>query len=766
MTRFTLMLSLILTAVALLSLAAARAWPFAVDVGDRDARFVTGFHEPETSDAGARYRWSDGDSTIALPRPPLGSAAILSLRLFDGRPAGQTPPTVAVTLDGAPLVAFALPDKQFRTYRLLVRPAQTSGWAARVGVGGDTIQLPNDPRPLGVVVTRAALDPLGPPLPSLWLLICAVLIGLLAAALPQLAGLGERSVVAFAAVVLLLVAAVLAIRPLDVLPFVQRFVALLAIGCLGLGVVRLLGVTRGADLDSDAKTQRREGRSGDRELSGTRRDWRRLADRLPGEPQNQRVVSGQDLPILLAIAWWLPVCFQLFQRWDGASIGLGDETLWIGGALCLALLLLMIWRVARRGARIDRRALLGAVSLAALAHLIYGLVYAFTRTGKDFWILFKGTREWVRGGSLYDLTAVLTNHVGAVFKVPPFYAMLFAPFVFRDGLEVLFYHRLMNLGLMIATVIIFVRMFEIRPRWWALALAPILLNSRPLADTVAFGQIDLMLLFLMTCALWALRSGRDTAAGVFIALGAMFKIYPVILLAFLLIKRRWRGFAGFAIGMIVANGLALLTIGWEMHRVYLFEVLPNIGGTTSWVENQTISGVIARLADVPFDAHLFENRALSLLGTALSALVSAIVCLLSLRPSEPRSTTFALQFCMYLLLMVFAVPAAWMHYETLLLLPFGVLLVHLREREIPLWRAALLALSFGLVCYGNQWSFNGTAVMGVLTIAGVSYKFYGMLLLYGLMAGEILAGWQPSWRDLRAALPWVAPVQRAALPRR
>jgi Glycosyltransferase family 87 len=353
----------------------------------------------------------------------------------------------------------------------------------------------------------------------------------------------------------------------------------------------------------------------------------------------------------------------------------------------------------------------------------------------------------------------VTNHVGAVFKVPPFYGMLFTPFVFQDGLQILLYHRILNVAIMLATAGVWLAMFRPRPIWWGVAAMAILLNSRPLADTIAYGQIDLLLLLLLSCALWAMREDRDGLAGALIALGALFKIYPVILLAFFVLKWRWRGVAGFVAAMLALNGVAVAVMGWEMHRVYLFEVVPKIGGTTSWVENQTISAFMARLVDVPFDAHLLENRLISLTATAISGLISLLACWLTMRPADGRSTAFALQYGQFLLLMVLAVPAAWMHYETLLVLVFAVLLLHLREREVGLGRASALALGFALVSYGNQWSFNGTTVMGVLTVLGVSYKFYGMLLLGAVLTSELRALPAP------AGLPFLRGLRRpGALP--
>jgi len=622
------------------------------------------------------------------------------------------------------------------------------------------------------VLDRATLNPVtSVPLPHSWLMTCALLLGAFSYALPRLAGLGRISALVFASLLAVLVAVLVAAVPLEVLPFVQRFVALAGIGCLGLVLARLLAPPE----DSSA--------------------GKALLEATPSSPSPRTEsgprggVAGRHLPIYLAVAWWMMPLFQLFMIWDGApGVGLAPQTLWIGTVLVIALAGLGVWhgitnsKLNTQHSKLPQYALV-IFAIAAGAHLTYNIWYAFTRSAPDFWILFRGAREWARGGSLYDINAVLTNHFGHVFKVPPFYGMLFVPFVFGEGLTVLFFHRVINTVLIAVTALAWLRMWRLPIVSLAGASVLILINFRPLADTIAYGQIDLVLLLLLTLALWALRaeaSGlrletRDSeqpnavrgstapssaglkplasslSAGFLIALGTLFKIYPVVLLAFIVIKRRWYALAGFALGMLVCNGLAIAVMGVEMHRVYLTQVVPNIGGTTSWVENQTISGVMARLLDSPREADIFTDPALRLLGTGLSGLVVLFACALALRPARSDSTLFALQYGMFLLLMVLTVPAAWMHYETLLFIPFAALLLHLRERQVPLPRATLLALSFALIAYGNQWSFYDGTIMGALTIAGVSYKFYGMLLLGGLLSYELLLGWQP------AILPRLAP---------
>src|SRR6266513_3072740 len=67
----TLAIAAGLLALLLLWLGFIRAWPLTLDVGVQDDRFVTGFNETEDF-AGRLVRWTDGDATIALPRPPDG----------------------------------------------------------------------------------------------------------------------------------------------------------------------------------------------------------------------------------------------------------------------------------------------------------------------------------------------------------------------------------------------------------------------------------------------------------------------------------------------------------------------------------------------------------------------------------------------------------------------------------------------------------------------------------------------------------------------
>lgn len=721
-------------AALLLGLATLLVWPLGFATATPQPRLLSGFHGIEQF-ADMQARWTRGEAEIALPRPPAGVPLALDLRLHNGRVGDQADPQVRLAADGRQFADFTLLRRidGTRQYHVLAPPTAAADWAQRISISSDTLRPPGDRRDLGLVLVAVEAQPLGNPLlPAAWPLFWGTVFGLAAYALPRVAGVKSGPALAFALLLATLLAGSAWLRPLEILPFVQRLAGLLLLGLAGLWLARWFS---GAARDSAGR-------------------W---------------TISGAHLPIFLGLAWWLGLLYQFLMQADGAAgIFPGRELAWIGSSLALGLLLLSGWTLTSGRARAaeERQSRLARwattlLVLAALLALAEQLRFAFTRSAPDFWILFRGTREWVRGGSLYDLEAVATNHFGHVFKVPPFYAMFFAPLVFEDGRLVLLGHRIMNLLLLAGTVLIWFRMWKLPLISFAAAGVLILANFRPLVDTLAFGQIDLVLLFLLTLAFWALREQHDGLAGLLIAAGVMFKIYPILLLAFVVVKRRWWALAGFAAGMLIFNGIAVAAIGWEMHRVYLFEVVPRIGGTTSWVENQTVSAFLARLVATPTEAFILDDRRIALAGLAISALGGLLACGLSLPASDRRSTGFALQYGQFLLLMVLAVPAAWMHYQTLLFLVFAALLLHLHERRVSLLRAALLGLAFGLIGFGNQWTYYDGTVTGILTILGISYKFYGMLLLGGLLVAELVNEFAPLQYS-KAALAWLrAPLSQS-----
>jgi hypothetical protein len=792
---------LVLLALGLLCAAYRLMAPGAValEVGPADRRFVYETHELEQFGA-QPVRWTNRASYLLLPPPAAGQPLLLRLTLLNSRPADYADPTLDLTLEGERFSRFAIIRKidGKRHYQVLLPPQNPAGWSLRLGLGSDTVRPAADPRDLGFVLMSARLSPLGsrPLLPPWWQLgafLVLAVTGCLALRGLGLAGLLAASLTALA---LVLLALGVARAPLQFLPFLPRLAALTTLAAAyGLAVHLLARPAR----DGAA--------------------WARTAHG-PAAGQAGLVLP---VVLLMGAAYWLMPVYQLVMTADGVrGVRPGVPTMVIGGVglllialglplvrrpratlgplvaslLPVAVLGLLVWWVDggtldagwpglpawlqilvwaplaagsswalyRQGALLGeemgwRRLVACVLAVSALGHLAYMVGFAFTRSGPDFWILYKATRDWaVRGEPLYNLAGIELNHFGHTFKVPPFYGMLFLPWVRTDGELVLLGHRILNTSLAAATLAAWFWHGRLRPTS-ALGLGLLMLyNMRPLADTIAFGQIDIVLLALLVAALIASQRSHDLLAGLALALATLFKLYPAVLLAFFVVKGQWRALAGFLLGMLVFNGLAIGLMGWEAHRIYLFEVLPRIGGGTAWVENQTLNGFLSRLAGGEMASNKYDNPLVALVTYGGFVLATAGFSLLALQPAERRQTRYALQFAQFAILMVLFVPAAWIHYATITLVAFVGVLLALAERGARPWQAALFGLAYGLLAYGNQWSFFGGVVYGPLTLLGVSYKFYGLVLLTVVLVSVLLAepvrAWRPAWlpRTRRARL--------------
>lgn len=716
-------LLLVLT-LLLLTLAYQFIQPQMVTVGPQDHRFIQSTNEREyIASLEREVRWTNTETYLDLPLVAARTPLVLSLTLINSYPDGLPPPAVDVVLDERWLADMYVPREPSgaRYYHFLLPPQERASWAVPFTLYSTTITLDADPRPIGVMLAEAGLSTVGSRalLPPLWQVFAVLLIAL--ASYLALRGLGAGRWLAWwlAMLGIAALAGGLMLRHLEIAPYTMRLAGLAGIAALYGLAVHLLTLT----------------------------------DRAT----TPRLTTSSSV-LLMGLAFWLLPLYQLIMTVDGTpAVTPYPPTFWLG-AITLVCCIGGVGMLFDMGRGDNwRRLLLAVLGVAAVVHLGIMIHFALGRSGPDFWILFRGARDWFRGGSMYDLVAVRENHFGHVFKVPPFYGMLFVPFAQQDGLMILLWHRLLNIALALGTAALLFRAYGVRLASAVGVGLLLLFNMRPLTDTIAFGQIDIMLLFLLVIAVIALQQGKQFWTGCAVALGTLFKLYPALLLVFFVVKRQWRALAGFGVALLVLNGLAIAVIGWQMHQVYLFEVVPRIGGGTSWVENQTLNGFLSRATGGIIDAAKFDHPLVSLATYGGFFLALGGAALLALRPAEPRSPQALLQFGLFPLLMVLMVPAAWMHYQTIVILPFFAVLLYSAANNdgLPRWRAALLGIAYALIAYGNQWSFFNGSITGALTFLGVSYKFYGLLLLLAVVVACLLDRSERGTSvlaDIRAAL--------------
>jgi Glycosyltransferase family 87/WD40-like Beta Propeller Repeat len=102
----------------------------------------------------------------------------------------------------------------------------------------------------------------------------------------------------------------------------------------------------------------------------------------------------------------------------------------------------------------------------------------------------------------------------------------------------------------------------------------------PLSRNFLYGQMHILVLFLLTLAAWAYLRGLPASSGVALAAASALKIFPALFVFYFIRKKQWRAVLGLVAGCILLAGLSLVLFGWPANRAYLFQELPRaLSGT-------------------------------------------------------------------------------------------------------------------------------------------------------------------------------------------
>ncbi|GIF04461.1 glycosyltransferase 87 family protein [Actinoplanes siamensis] len=243
------------------------------------------------------------------------------------------------------------------------------------------------------------------------------------------------------------------------------------------------------------------------------------------------------------------------------------------------------------------------VTLVASVLAAVGLIYiAWDRNGFfDSTVYYGAVKYWFRdGGMVYDWLKPETPYG---FTYPPFAGLVMSPMsVLPFPVVVL----LASIGTVL-TVGLLVRWLAGpmlrglgKPLWFTFGVAfALALAFEPVRETFSFGQVNTLLLTLVTAdLLFGVARGRWWG-GVGIGLATAIKLTPGVFILYLLVTRRWRE-AGTAIAAASAATVLAGALFPDQSREFWTSALwdTNRVGSLWFLSNQSERGMIARL---PFD---------------------------------------------------------------------------------------------------------------------------------------------------------------------
>ena len=428
------------------------------------------------------------------------------------------------------------------------------------------------------------------------------------------------------------------------------------------------------------------------------------------------------------------------------------------------------------GARVDARAALGlvvglAVTAGILAFFVWQSFYDHAADFKSFYSAGYAARD--RSAPLYDLVALDENPFGEVFKLPPTAAVYLVPVSFGTVQQARLTWRLVLVVAFLAAYAILARAFAVRALspFWLVGLAAWAVFG-PLQIAVGEGQWDPIFLLCFVLSTVGVADRRTGLAAVPIAVAATIKPYPILLAGLFVARRWWRALLMTAGVCVVLSAIGCLIVGLHESTVFLTQVLPASGATTAYADNQALGGVLARLVSDDLKPFPLRSAIVDVAIRAVAVVGLVLTIWIVARAQRDDRLGRALELGLFVPLAILVVPAAWSHYQTILLVPLSLLAIGMlrsNRHEYVGW--ALLAATYLLLMLPNPSMLYGGDVErnlwlrskadganlalqhlypGALHRLVLSYKALGAMLLYAMVAWRLLRG--PSSGDEGAAL--------------
>ena len=292
------------------------------------------------------------------------------------------------------------------------------------------------------------------------------------------------------------------------------------------------------------------------------------------------------------------------------------------------------------------------------------------------------------------------RQAGASANYPPLFYLLMQPWIllpFRSAAVAWF---LTSQVCLVATLGFCLRRFVSASPVRAAAALFVILNYQPLTESLALGQVNSVVLLLVTLAWWGLRSGHPWLAGGSVALSLHIKLQYALLLPLLW----WMGQRRAAARGLLLAGLGVITglliLGPAHHLGYLGYAWSPPDYLHAWTANLSPRATLLRLLGGAPEGRALANAAsLALDGTLLYLFARAIR-----GPLSPSSHSLDWVWGLGLTAVPLLSPLTEEHHLVVLLLPLTLLL--LAESPAPGgWLDETLLIA-SILLLGSRYSFE------------------------------------------------------------
>lgn len=136
----------------------------------------------------------------------------------------------------------------------------------------------------------------------------------------------------------------------------------------------------------------------------------------------------------------------------------------------------------------------------------------------------------------------------------------------------------LDVGLILLAMVVVARMLEPAAAQRALLLSPLLFAGMPMLSTLQKGNLQIMVIAASLLAMVLFERRRCATGGALLAFATVSKLYPGVLVLYLLLQRKWRAAAWTAGLSLVFVLLTFVDLGWAPFAAFLSHLPGLLGG--------------------------------------------------------------------------------------------------------------------------------------------------------------------------------------------
>jgi len=338
----------------------------------------------------------------------------------------------------------------------------------------------------------------------------------------------------------------------------------------------------------------------------------------------------------------------------------------------------------------------------------------------------------------------------------PFFLLCFEPLTLLRPAAAYWSWFAINAASLVLAMFLILRAAPRFDRRQTISLCAIILLYPPLSNHIFFAQTQIVVLLLLVLAMRSFQSGRDRSAGVALAVAGLLKAFPLIIVGYFIVQRRWRAFAWTLAGVIAGTAATVIAFGVQRNVSFVAGTyLTRSAGFLARPANVALGSFVSRWfwyasGAVTMSPWLNWTRALTVIAVEVSVFGLTVFATLPLVSSTHDSSPeysheispgkavdtadrTSRQFALWVTAAIMLSPTAWIHYLVLLILPFMLIAAAgwngtARPRVVWLMAASYTAISLSMAITGS--AHGSLAARPYLKTALEEFATISLLLAY------------------------------------